>query len=286
MISVKWLPTSLLLAGCAVVSSTPQDTSSAPMNEPQANEPGVFRSLAYGQGSFRMLDLFAPMHKQEEPLVVFVHGGAWQGGSRGEYDKICLKLQKLGIAAATVDYRLSPSVTHPAHAEDAAAALDWLYSHAGKFRYDPAKIFLVGHSAGGHIAGTIVTDPKLTAKAHIAGFVGLEGIYDIPNLAKRWPTYPNWFLNRAFGADQTKWAAASPTRLKVVGATPWLLVHSKADELVDMGQMDDFAAHLEKSGVSVKVLRPEKKTHDGVVESLAQPNDDVAAAIIEFVKTR
>lgn len=285
MISLKWLPAALLLAGCAVASSAPQDTASDAMNEPEANEPGVFRSLAYGEGNFRTLDLFAPMHTQGEPIVVFVHGGAWQGGGRGEYDKICLELQKLGIAAATVDYRLSPSVTHPAHAQDAADALAWLYSHAQKFQFNPEKIFLVGHSAGGHIAATIATDPKLTEKSHVTGFVGLEGIYDIPNLAKRWPTYPNWFLNRAFGTDQTKWAAASPTRSKVVGKTPWLLVHSKGDELVDMGQMDGFAAHLEKAGVSVKVLRPAKKTHDGVVESLSQPNDDVAAAIIEFVKS-
>jgi len=283
MISVKWLPAVLLLAGCAA-SSEPQDTAPAAMNEPVVNEPGVFRNLAYGEGNFRTLDFFSPMAAKAEPLVVFVHGGAWQGGSRGEYEKMCFQLQESGIAAATIDYRLSPAVTHPAHAEDAAAALDWLHGHAGKFHFNAAKIFVVGHSAGGHIAGTIATDSKLFAKSHVVGFVGLEGIYDIPNLAKRWPTYPNWFLNRAFGTDQTKWAAASPTRLNVVGKAPWLLVHSKGDELVDMGQMDDFAAHLEKAGVSVKTLRPEKKSHDGVVAGLSQPGDEVAAAIVEFVK--
>jgi len=231
----------------------------------------------------RVMDIYNPPGAKEAPLVVFVHGGAWQGGSRNEYAGICAELQKKGIVAATIDYRLSPSVIHPAHAEDAASAIAWLKDQSRKFHVDPDKIFVVGHSAGGHILATIATDPKLSAKASVAGFVGLEGIYDIPNLAKRWPTYPHWFLNRAFGSDPSKWAAASPTRLKVVSKTPWLLVHSKGDELVDVPQTDDFASHLKAAGVPVILFHPEGKSHDSVVTSLAHPGDDVAGAILALV---
>jgi len=230
----------------------------------------------------RVLDLYLPEGKKGEPLVVFVHGGAWQGGSLHEYDGVCALLMKQGIAAATVGYRLSPETVHPGHAEDVASALAWLGKKAGEYGYDPHRVTLVGHSAGGHIAATIATDPKLLALVKPAGFVGLEGIYDVPDLARRWPTYPDWFLKKAFGADQTAWPKASPTRLKLVSHSPWLVVHSKGDELVDMGQADGFAKHLHQSGVKVEVLRPEGKSHDSVVTSLANPDDEVTKAIVKF----
>ena len=243
-------------------------------------------SLAYGPDSAQRLDLFMPKTAKTGPLVVFVHGGAWQSGTRHEYDAVAARLRDAGVATATVDYRLSPKVQHPVHAADVAQALRWLGASAKRYGYDPRRIFVVGHSAGGHAAGMIATDPRLLALAKPAGFVGIEGIYDIPNLATRWPAYPNWFLNRAFTPGRAGWPAASPTRRKVVSRAPWLLIHSKGDELVDMAQTDDFAAHLRAAGVRVEILRPSGLTHDGVIGHLATPGDPVAAAIIAFVRRR
>ena len=227
--------------------------------------------LAYGDDPHQRLDLYPC---PDAPLVAFVHGGAWKGGSRHEYDGIARRLRREGIAAATVDYRLSPAVRHPAHAEDVANALGGLRARGH------ARIFVVGHSAGAHVAATIATTPTLLAQAQPAGFVGLEGIYDVPALARRWPTYPRWFLNDAFGPDPASW----PTPGAVVSHAPWLLVHSEGDELVDRGQTDGFAAHLENAGVRVEVLRPQGESHDGVVRNLARPDDAVATAIVAFVR--
>ena len=269
-----WSPLALLLVACA--APTPHD----PMPQEPVSEEGVRRDLAYGPDPAQVLDLFLP---EEGPtgLIVFVHGGAWQGGSRHEYDRVAARLRREGRAVATVDYRLSPGVRHPAHAEDVARALAWLRAHAAQYGFVPSRIVAVGHSAGAHILATIATDPKLLAQASPAGFVGLEGIYDVPDLARRWPTYPDWFLKKAFGPE-AGWPAASPTRRKLAAQTPWLLVHSKGDELVDMGQMEAYAAHLKASGVPYDELRPEAETHDGVVAGLANPDDEVTKAILRF----
>lgn len=279
MTTPKWLPVALFLASCA---PTMEPTSSGV--EPLSS--GAGKTLAYGENPLQVLDLYAPSDKKGAPLVVFVHGGAWQSGSRNEYDSICAVLMKRGVAAATVDYRLSPSVTHPSHADDVAAALGWLGGKASEYGYDARRVFVVGHSAGAHIAATIATNAKLLALAKPAGFVGLEGIYDVPDLVKRWPTYPDWFLKKAFGSDMDQWPKSSPTRLKLISKNPWLIVHSKADELVDMGQADAFAKHLVGSGVEVKVLRPDGKNHFGVVSDLARPDDEVAEAIVKFIDRR
>jgi acetyl esterase/lipase len=272
-----WLPLVLLLAACGpdADDSNPAEARTVTHTSDDPNH-----DLAYGDDPAQRLDFYPGENKG--PLVVFVHGGAWQSGSRHEYDGIASKLQGEGMAVATVDYRLSPAVQHPAHAEDVAAALMWLKDNAAKRGFDKDRIFLVGHSAGAHIAATIAADPKATKPA---GYVGLEGIYDIPNLAKRWPTYPSWFLLKAFG-DAEKWPAASPTLQPLASKAPWLLVHSKADELVDLPQTLDYAAHLRKEGVKVETLTPASKTHFGVVQSLSRPDDDVAQAIVKFIKSQ
>ena len=279
--STAWWPLlAVLLLGCASASASDEDPPVAATPDP----PGVARDLAYGKEPMQALDLFVPDDVKGEPLVAFVHGGAWQGGSRHEYDEVALRFQKTGLAVATVDYRLSPGVRHPAPAQDVAEALGWLRDHAAKYGYDSKRIFVIGHSAGAHIAATISTTPALRVLAQPAGFVGMEGIYDLPALAKRWPSYPSWFLNKAFGADQGTWAAASPTRAATVSPKPWLVVHSKGDELVDVGQADGFVAFLRRMHVPAQVLKPEGKTHDGIVGSLASPDDAVAKAILAFVK--
>lgn len=261
--------------------------SSEPTDEVPAQQakpiPGARMNLAYGKDPLQALDLYVPEKAKGGPLVVFVHGGAWQSGSRHEYDAACAALNKRGIASATVDYRLSPAVAHPSHAHDVADALAWLGTRSSEFGFDPKRIYVVGHSAGGHIAATIATDPTLLALAKPAGFVGLEGIYDIPDLAKRWPTYPDWFLNKAFGSDTTKWPKASPTQLDPVSRSPWLVVHSMDDELVDSNQAVLFVLHLGQCGVKVDLLQPKGKRHFEVVSSLGKAEDEVTEAIVKFV---
>lgn len=274
-----WPPLALLAAGCG--PAVPRNVSAPPPPDPSSLDVRVH----YDEGEERSLDLY-PVETKGRPLVVFVHGGAWKGGTRKAYGAVAAALQKRGIAAASVDYRLSPRVQHPAHAEDVARAIAWLSANAEKQGYDPKRIFVVGHSAGAHIAATLATDPRLLALAKPAGFVGLEGIYDLPNLAARWPSYPDWFLKGAFG-DPKGWPAASPTRAEVASKAPWLLVHSTGDELVDPSQTDDFARHLRDAGVAVERLRPAGKGHDEVVEGLGAPDDEVTKALVAFVeKTR
>ncbi|MER3496391.1 MAG: hypothetical protein C4320_06120, partial [Armatimonadota bacterium] len=192
-----------------------------------------------------------------------------------------------GAAAATVDYRLShgPGLVHPVHAEDVAAALGWLVARAPKYGYNPRKVVVVGHSAGAHIAAILATSPRLfNVAGKPEGFVGLEGIYDLPTLAARWPTYPQWFLNAAFGADRRGWESASPTHRPVVARSPWLIVHQRGDELVDVAQSDLFSRHLREAGVRITDLRPDGGSHDGAMEALAIPGNGVVRLIFRMIQ--
>ena len=239
-------------------------------------------------GNEQQLDLYWPLADgAKRPLILFIHGGAWIGGDKNQYVAVAHRFVADGFTVAAVNYRVSPAVKNPVHAQDVSLAYAWLVKHANK-RFDPTKIFLMGHSAGAHNSGMLASSDFLE-KAGVTkdnlpkGYIGLEGIYDIPNLIKVWPSYREWFIEKAFGAESA-WADGSPTRRAIKNKAPWLVIHSTEDQLVDLAQSRDFAAHLKQSGVSVELNDRATGNHDMVVNDLFDPVNPLVAEIEAFIR--
>ena len=132
--------------------------------------------------------------------------------------------------------------------------------------------------------GIFATDAKILGAAKVRGYIGIEGIYDVPAIQKTFPTYRDWFLSSAFGPD-SKWPAASPTLRPVTSKTPWLVIHSKLDELVDVSQSSHFAEHLRRAGVHVDLVVEDYGKHFNTVSIFdsADAIPDEAAQILKFI---
>jgi acetyl esterase/lipase len=96
------------------------------------------------------LDLYTPANGARTPLLVWVHGGSWRGGSRDGVPNLALVGQ--GYAIASIDYRLSPVAKFPAQMHDIKAAIRFLRAHASEYGYDGGRIGIMGSSAGAHLA--------------------------------------------------------------------------------------------------------------------------------------
>lgn len=110
--------------------------------------------------------LYRPHAPTNEPLatVVFLHGGGFIAGHAENYHDWCVRLvQRLGVAVASVDYRLAPQHPYPAALDDAFAALTWVHAQADSLGLDPTRVAVAGDSAGGGLAAT------LAQRAHDAG---------------------------------------------------------------------------------------------------------------------
>ncbi|MCO5397668.1 alpha/beta hydrolase [Ralstonia soli] len=176
----------------------------------------VQRDQPYGPDERQRLDVFvhtATREAGQADVVVFVHGGAFLRGSKSFngliYDNVSRWFARQGCVAINVEYRLAPQAPYPAGAEDVAAALDWVRTHAAGLGGNPQRIFLVGHSAGGAHVATYLADPVLAARRSVpvAGAVLISARV----VADVLPDNPNAAGVRAyFGDDAALYEERSP----------------------------------------------------------------------------
>ncbi|MFI6520614.1 alpha/beta fold hydrolase [Spirillospora sp. NPDC050679] len=203
------------------------------------------------------LDLWLPEDAAGPlPVIVFVHGGAWRTGLRGDMGPRFrawepgpfARLARAGFAVACPSYRLSGEAPHPAQLEDLAAALAWLRTRAGDLDLDTDRTVLWGESAGGHLAA-------LTAlRERVAGCVTWYAPTDLAALAEDHPegrfdpaspdTFEALLLGAAPADAPDRARAASPAHQAAPDAPPFLVLHGADDVIVPAGQAARLADAL------------------------------------------
>lgn len=309
--AARYLTGTLLFAAVAIGAGPVLAAPPSPSAPPSGDRSGVqiLRAIAYKPGSSsdaHTLDLYLPARAPEPvpatgstqpgerpPLFVYIHGGAWVSGDRRQYLRLGAGLLAQGVAVAVINYRLSDvgKDPHPAHVQDAAAAVAFLRKAAAGYGYDPERIFVGGHSAGAHISALLAFAPGYLQAVgekpeSLRGFVGIEGIYDLPALVQRWPQYREDFLRMAFGSDERTWVQASPQRLPLRTPRPWLLIHSREDELVDEPQSRRFADALQAAGIKADYAPLARGSHFGVLAQLVEPTDAAGRQLLRFLQSR
>jgi acetyl esterase/lipase len=134
-------------------------------NQQLSGEVEITRDVVYAQmgGRDLALDLYwHPKAGEPEPLVVWIHGGAWMSGDKSWMPPV-LYLLGNGFAMASIDYRLSQEALFPAQIEDCKAAIRWLRANAAHYNFDPDRVGAWGESAGGHLAALLGTAGGVTA---------------------------------------------------------------------------------------------------------------------------
>jgi acetyl esterase/lipase len=247
-----------------------------------ANVPGWFgsaeRSVAtYAPATGLQLDVYRPAGPVAEPrpVIVFVHGGAWQYGTRRQYAFVGHTLAGEGYVAVLPDYRKYPAVRFPAFVDDVAAAVAWTAENIAVHGGDPGRVFLMGHSAGAHMAMLTVLDPAYLAAAGVGadvvrGVIGLAGPYDFALESAR--------LRDIFSTADTS-RDYRPLVWVQPGAPPVLLVHGTADSDVDPRNSVQLAKALRAAGVPVTVEFLDGLDHGAPVAALSPVRRNLAPVL-------
>ena len=126
----------------------------------------IYNNIRYtysGPDKQNVLDVYAPATGNNHPIVLYVHGGGWLGGTKAQLESKPDFFVGNDYVLVSINYRLSPEFKHPAHVQDVASAIAWVYNNAAQFGGDPERIAISGHSAGAHLAALAATDPRYLA---------------------------------------------------------------------------------------------------------------------------
>ncbi|HMW82476.1 MAG TPA: alpha/beta hydrolase [Pseudomonadales bacterium] len=229
----------LLLAVAA--DARPRDGLDDPQTPPDRHGKSAARTIAYGRDALQRLDVWTVPGSDAAPLVMFVHGGGWQRGSKDNASSRWLPahLTQQGYAYASIDYRLVPAVAVEQQAEDVAHALRALLDRAAELGIDRRRVVLIGHSAGAHLVALVGTDERHLKSAGL-GFADLRGViandgaaYDVPaQLQEDAPMMHQTYLE-VFGSDPARQWALSPTHQAAAPNAPaFLLLHVQRPDAV------------------------------------------------------
>ena len=249
----------------------------------------VVRDVPYLQGANYAdgkdkLDLYLPEGRRNAPVIVSYYGNQLMGGDKSEDEYIGRRFAAAGFATAVVNYRLSPAVSHPAHAQDAAASFAWVKRHIKEYGGDAERVFIIGYSAGGYLAALIATDPRYLA-AHklsprdirgavpVSAFYYVEGRGVAPDRDKS-----------VWGTDRSIWVDASPAHHLQPGAPPMLILYADRDEDWRRQQNVEAAAAMKAAGLTnVEIAMIPDRNHATIWSRVGGENDPTAEHIIRFV---
>ncbi|HUB97959.1 MAG TPA: alpha/beta hydrolase [Stellaceae bacterium] len=223
-------------------------------------------NLAYGADPRQKLDLYLPIDaKGPRPVVVFFYGGNWEEGSKERYLFLGEALAGRGFVVVIADYRLYPEVRYPVFIEDSAAATKWTLAHIANYGGDPARVSLMGHSAGAYNAMMLALDPVWLGpdRARIKSVVGLAGPYDFLPL-----TDPDLKIIFSTESDLTR---TQPITYVDGTAPPALLVTGRLDTIVSPGNVDRLSKRIRDKGGSVETEYYALLGHITLIGSFARP---------------
>lgn len=223
------------------------------------------------EGRDLRLDMFLPTTPgARRPAVLVFHGGGWAWGGKEDFREECVYLARQGFAAACVEYRLSRERIYPAAANDAKAAVQWIRANAAQFGIDPAKIVVMGNSAGGHLAALLGVTPETArfgtatsvgVSARVSAVVAIAATVDMLGKDRLDPWSTRIFMGGRPHEAPDRWAEASPINHVDPSSAPFLFMHAKDDEAVPYSDAAAMQKKLEKAGVRAEILAIESGGH-------------------------
>ncbi len=212
------------------------------------------------------LDIYVPKGKKDFAVLIFIHGGSWRSGGRSNYPALANRFAKEGLGVVVPSYRLMPGAAHPAQVDDAVAAVDWTIQNIAQYGGDSKRIYVSGHSAGGHLAAYAGLVQKFWP--NLKGVLPLSGVYDVSQV----------------GGFKDDGQNASPINHIQPGAPPFLVTYCQNDYPALPAQARNFDVALKAKQIPSELVFIPNENHISEIVNVYKDDDPTARAILSFIK--
>jgi arylformamidase len=236
--------------------------------------------VPYGPGPSETLDIFPG--GPSAPIQLFIHGGYWRAMDKADFHYVARAFRPAGAAVVVINYALVPAVDMDELVRQCRASVAWVHRHAGSFGGDPERLFISGHSAGGHLVAMLMsTDWRawgLPADV-IKGGSGISGLYDLEPIRLS-------YLNRDLGLGPEQTRRLSPVSLVPERSGPLLLPLGGLEGPEYHRQTDELARAWWKRGLPCEVMDMPGLNHFSIVAQLGDPASELARTILRQMGLR
>ncbi|MEO5912295.1 MAG: alpha/beta hydrolase [Pelobium sp.] len=252
------------------------------------------KDIAYAdKGTANLLDVYHQKKAKNQDVIVFIHGGSWTTGKKDTYWFLGRNFARKGKIAVIINYPLYPEAKYQEMAFDCARAVMWVKKNIAKYGGNPHRIFVMGHSAGGHLAALIDADKtyfgKLGFPNPIKGVIlndpfGLDIHQYLEKQINTDDEYVPGFL-KVFTSDPLEWKKASPYNKITNINDPYLMfMGGKTFESIKM-QSPAFRDEMLKQGKKVTLEEIKGKKHIGMITQMIFGCNQLYDKIIDFINS-
>lgn len=263
MIKILWVLGFVLMVGGVAYSTAALDVFNL-FALKDAGSRVAARDVSYGDDVRQRLDVYVPKDGAGPwPVIVFVHGGSWQSGSKTPYAFVGRALAAQGFVAMVMNYRLHAKHKYPAFVEDTALALKWASENAARYDGDGGRLFVMGHSAGAYNAAMAVLDRTYAAIVpKVLGVVTLAGPFDFIPLDSKTTI-------EVFGKLDDL-PSTQPVNHLRADAPPFLILHGRDDKTVKVRNAVALHKAFEDAGASASIKIYDDVSHAGIMLALSR----------------
>jgi arylformamidase len=226
--------------------------------------------LAYGEQPRERLDLFLAA-EPNVPTLAYIHGGYWQMTDKELYSSIAEGALSHGLNVAVVEYTLAPDARMDRIVGEVRRGIAWLHEHLGDYGANPDRIYVAGHSAGGHLTAMTMT------LAAVKGGIAISGLYDLEPIRLN-------YLNEKLGLDEADARRNSPMLNFPQMAGPLVVTYGTAELPELCRQSIDYAQAWVGRGLPGRLLPIDGADHFTILETLARPDGELMQALLALIR--
>lgn len=254
---------------------------------------GLKKNISYNGSSNNprnLLDVYYPKNiDQSKDVLVFIHGGSWDSGKKETYWWLGRNMARKNVVSVIINYSLSPEAQYEKMATDCSGAIKWVRDSIAKFGGNPDRIFVMGHSAGGHLAALVNNDPRFFNSVGIPnpiravilndGF-GMD-MYEYLNVAEK-NKQTESFMN-TFSKDANLWKSGSPIFYLENVQNPYLIFVGENTYPAIKLQSDRLYKELINANKKSELTIVKRKKHVGMISQMIFRRNKMYDMILSFM---
>lgn len=236
------------------------------------NQHTVVKDISFGSHEKERMDIY-PSATPHSRVIVFLHGGYWHLLDKSMFHFLADHYLSHSVTTVLVNYPLAPHAGISEIVLSCRKALRWLYSNVEGFNGDPAQLFVIGHSAGGHLASMMMVDKEMN---FIKGIVSLSGIFRLEPVMRS-------YVNDAIGMNKKMADNNSPVFLDPAVECPLLLATGMEESDEFKNQSDELYNRWKRKSGNVELIQVPGKNHYSILDSVVEKNNEIHNAVMRLL---